>query len=614
MRVGNDLLSGSEPLVASSTGGTSAMSVDLAHLNNLSALFIDIDRMTEESFLRLGSQVNSFRQKAGEISACTVQTMQLLEGETGEQALMRLQLLVERCSLWFDDAQAHTARVVAVLEEIMMQLSSMVTPLRGLRKLVKTLQGVRISTRVESARVPGAGAHVLADELKHLTDLIQDKVQKIEEQFDSLSTLSGRILDHEKQVNQGSMKTAQRGIQESRLTLSLLSGQRLETGQQTGTLQKQSDGIAAHFGEIIVALQFQDITRQRMEHIQSALEDLSAQVSPANRDETGLSSEEALLVTGEVCRLQYEHLEQVLKEFDSAVDTLTQNLEEVVPRVRALTGKSGRLEINPDANPEDEQLFGFALLQTVTNQMEDVLGLHEDANSAIRTVCQKVGEITSQISAVEFVGEEMQLMALNAAINAAHYRGRGAGLQVIAEQIKSLADDAFARTVELVGECCLVTDQTAGLERLDAAGDQLETRLTELMTEGRTLFETLQRNRQELTTQIFEISGEVNQFGEDVAACLATITIRERFRAALVPLLDGLRLMSHCAQSRAEGDSDAKAHLFRKIHSRYTMYSERAIHDSLAVGPKISDQKSGVDRRQTAATETEDLGDNIEFF
>ena len=392
-----------EALTMDASGDAGVLSVNVSRLKGLSSQFTEIDRITEESFLALGRHVNHFHQRAGEISASTVHALQLLEGDSGEQALMRLQLLIERCSLWLDDAQSQTAQIVVILENIVSRMSRMTTPLQGLRKLVKTLQGLRISTRIETARSPGSGAQVLADELKRLTEMIQDKVQQIEKQFDSLGALSCKMLEHQKQISRGPMAAAQRGIQENRQTLSCLSEQRVETGYRTEQLQSQSDKIAAHFGEMIIALQFQDITRQRLEHIQDALEDLSCQVELQSQA-SGLGNEEALLITSEVCRLQQEHLGQVLAEFDNAVNNLMLNLTDVVTSVRALTDETRRFDTASREVVGPEQSSDVALLQKVTDQLGIVLDLHMEARSTIRSVCGKVCEISSQVDAVEYIG------------------------------------------------------------------------------------------------------------------------------------------------------------------------------------------------------------------
>jgi len=536
-----------ETQVRFSSGEEPAASFNLTEIQALTAQFAGIDRMTEESFLVIGQQVKRFHNKAGEISANSVRVLQLLEGETGEQSLIKLQLLVERCSLWLDDAQAQTTQIVVTLERIVTQMARMAAPLQGLRKLIKTLQGLRVSTRIETARVPGTGAQILSDDLKRLTNLIQSKVQQVEDQFETIGVLSNGMLEHQRQIGRGPLRIAQTGIQENRQLLSKLSDQQLETGHRTESLKRQSEQISAHFAEIIMALQFQDITRQRLEHIQHALEDLSEQISVAQSQTPALSDEETMSVTGEVCRLQLEHLEEAVEEFDSAVDNLTQNLSDMVVSVRNLGSDTSRFGADVETAPGTEQLSGTALLQSVTDQLEAVLERHSDASSTIRTVCNQVGEISKQIDAVEYIGEEMQLMAFNAAINAAHCRGRGAGLQVIAGQIQSLAEGAFARTVALADECRLVAEQAEGLVQLDEVGKQLEARLTDLVDEGRDLFKALHENRQELTGLLQEVSRETDLLEEDVTVCRATIDVRESFRTVIAPVLDGLRVLSCCS-------------------------------------------------------------------
>jgi len=590
--------------------GTVSFSSDKIH--DLMAQFADIDRMTEGSFLEIGRQVKRFHQKANHISTEAAHAMQLLEGETGEQNLIKLQLLVERCSLWLDDALVQTTRIVATLEQIVSQVAKMKAPLQGLGKLIKTLQGLRISTRIETVRVPGSGAQVLAEDLKRLTDLIQSKVHQIESQFGTIGSLSCKMLKHQQQVGDGPLRIAKIGIQENRLLLSDLLGQRLETGQKTEKLKQESDKIATHFAEIIMALQFQDITRQRLEHIQHALEDLTVQIDVEHTQSSGLSSIEASSLTGEVCSLQREHLEEAAAEFNVAVDSLTRNLADMVDSVRILSTDTNRFVQNRETAFDGEQMTGTLLLQAVTDQLETVLEKHSDASSTIQTVCAQVSEISEQIDAIEYIGEEMQLMAFNAAINAAHCRGKGAGLQVIAGQIQTLAEGAFAGTLALAEECRLVADHADGLIQLDDVGKQLETRLTELVEDGRVMFQVLQGNRQEFTDLLQGVSRETDLLEEDVTACRAAIVIRENFQTAISPLLDGLSEMARFASGRSDEQSEVRSDLFSKIHARYTMQRERVIHNGLD-----GFQRAALQSNRAVVNDdmtTHDLGDNVELF
>ena len=587
-------------------------SAKLAQLDYVIREIAKLDQITERSFLEVGRKVKDFHQTAEEISANALQTVQLLEGTSGEKALLRLQLLIERCSLWLNDAQSQSVQIVAVLEELVAQMACIKSPLNGLRTLIRTLQGLRISTRIETARVPGAGAQVLADKLKNLAGTIQMKVQQIEQQFETLGALSHRMLDKELRASEGPMKTAQQGIQKSRLVLSSFAEQQLEAGQRAEIVQQQSHRIATHYAEIIVALQFQDITRQRLEHIQHALEDLAGQFDTVRSHDAVEGKRGALSMAGNVCRLQHEHLEQIVADFDSAVGSLMQNLAELSVGVRGLTVETRGFDHGIVAEAAGEHETRAVLLQTITRQLELILGLHTEASDAIRTVYEQIHGISGQIDAIELIGEDMQLMAFNAAISAAHSRGKGAGLQVIAGQIQVLSESAFAETRALADACRQVITQRDGLEQLDGTGHQLADRLSDLVKEGGELLQILEGNSQKVTTQIKQLSAKTDRLGEDVSKCLKAIDIGDRFRLQVTPLLASLTELSHDTPRPGEGRDHQQEHLFRKMASRYTMHRERELHDNLIAIDSISRPTAGTGTGEAA--DGRNLGDNVELF
>ena len=82
--------------------------------------------------------------------------------------------------------------------------------------------------------------------------------------------------------------------------------------------------IASTIGDIVMSLQFHDITRQQIEHVKEALGTVISRI----REEGHAMSEKALFVR-EVCSLQAAQLSQSRDELTDAVHKIIRNLHDI---------------------------------------------------------------------------------------------------------------------------------------------------------------------------------------------------------------------------------------------------------------------------------------------
>ena len=149
-------------------------------LDGLGRELAGVEAVTERSFLDLGNRIQNFHGRARNISSSADEVLVLLNGEGGEQALQRLQMLVERCNLWLNTTAEKSSEISTLLKNVLSEVTTLELPVMGLRKVVKTLHSLRVSTRIEAAKGYASGAAVLAKSLDELSSLVQEKVLKFQ--------------------------------------------------------------------------------------------------------------------------------------------------------------------------------------------------------------------------------------------------------------------------------------------------------------------------------------------------------------------------------------------------------------------------------------------------
>lgn len=556
-----------------------------------------VDCLTEQVFLQIGGQVGAGHRRSLSLTAMVEQALHAAEGESAERTVARLQLLTERSALWLREARDRSQQICAMLQALELHAVALAAPLRNLAKVVKTLQALRVATRLEAARNHGHGATVLGLELEQLSRLMQEKLETIAGRCEALAELRCRATAIEGQAQKGPLCEADAEIRQTRLLLEKVSAQCVRTMDHADRLRQRCAELAESFGEQVAALQFQDITRQRLQHVAKALDGLQAAL---------LAERGAVSAAGDICLLQHDQLSWAVTEFCEAVERLGLNLQ-------AMAGAAGELAVDASAAlfvGSNAQCARVApSLQAVAGCLERVRTAHLAAGQAIFAVCQAVRDVAALTGEVEQLGEEMQLLAQNAAVSAAHGAQRGAGLTVIAGSIQALAEEAGRYAAAMADGCRLVSDQAAALDAHDQQGDDREADLDALLAEARILVGQLQAGSETFDGRIAAIGREVAELGTEMQATLAGFDIRRQFLELVEPVLGELGAMSReCGAAGQGGGGDG---MLLALRDRYTMMSERDVHQRFL--HRQAAPHPGGDGGQTELPAA-GLGSNVELF
>lgn len=202
-----------------------------------------------------------------------------------------------------------------------------------------------------------------------------------------------------------------------------------------------------------------------MGHMQGALREVVGDLNQNVRHVTACSSE--LFASSDSLSESAARQSSATASMAAAIEQLSTSIDQVADNsedARAVTQNAVRRSAD-----------SAAVIQQAIDEMHHIADAVTQTASSIRQLEDKAGEISNIVNVIKEIADQTNLLALNAAIEAARAGEQGRGFAVVADEVRKLAERTSQATLEITGMIGSIQSQAENAaDSMDSGVNQVQ--------------------------------------------------------------------------------------------------------------------------------------------
>ncbi|WP_440981150.1 type VII secretion target [Shinella sumterensis] len=485
-------------------------------------------------------------------------------------------------SLGGDDTEATTARLLATIDQLtalpgieetrQQRLAGVALTEKSLGAHIAAMQETLryLRTFATTAKITGAAIPDFAGFAEEILERIQFGTREVNALGSKISTL-GTVISSASAGGGDALERFRSSVPDIAGNLSRnaadLGTQRRHLSQLAGKVGALARGVQGKVATTLSAMQIGDITRQRIEHCQSALTMLEAELTAG-----GFDKEASARLTQYIRHLVHAQLAEIARDFERECRTVVQTIRSFGADVDNLMTLYREMDAGDGASADRAMRTLEADIAAARAVVRDIEQVADKADTLGESTVATVRELLNGVKTIQLVRTDIQYMALNTNLRCSKLGEEGRAINVVTAELRSFSSQ-LDETAERILTALQSLEEDAGkLGAVGAAaGDSLDARLEDVLGHLRQTGDRMEEDMTALRSCAVDVTATAGRmvegldFNAELGDVLADCTARAGdLSGPELPDTTGLEAVL--------------ADLGARIARTYTMVSERDVH------------------------------------
>ncbi len=555
--------------------------LSIAECAKISDVIRSVSTSTEARFLDIGNRLGMAVETIGTLTQTFDLLANELKGENLRDATHELSRIISRVTAL---ARAHDDERGAL--EQLAELTSRIQHRVGqMGKAVNGIGMLAINARIEAVSIGNA-----ALDFASFTTDVRRTLGLAQTSLDHFTSELGGVGNRLRTAAASQLALAQH--QKAAIhsipgrlaaSVSAITDRSKRAVAAASAVTQKSRQVGQRISSAVMALQIGDTTRQRLEHVEYALDILSAIMAPpsdgrAGRhgDWTALTAAQRHALAGLCCRLQSAQLLDAADEFDQEVRQILSSIQQLSGDARDIM-QLGNAAVGASNNQQGTFLGEVEAQVGEVSELLDALGTaRREADQVAVSVTEATIRLVSHTSTLKSLEDDIRIMGLNTTLKCGRLGDVGKPLIVIAQELRvyanQIAVEAGAITINLDSIVATAGSLSSGQQEeksadVSAIATGMASSVSRLRTAGESLADAV-------TILARDTAGVAELLGDTVARAAMHDDISKIMRQAAAEL------------AKSAADSDGRDGVLMPETGRmldlfmgsYTMDRERMVH------------------------------------
>lgn len=540
----------------------------------------DLHQCSADDFLGLNAKFKNFYKESKSVSSDATTLLALFSHEQNEQLKEELTAGRTELQLSLDSMKEQQYETLRLVHDLGDAMSAYLFPLRhinnefGILNMELIALEVSFRTALLQNNFDTVGfQQMIRDWEEFVYDITETK--KLSQSFLEECEYS---LHHIELIGGRGLRSLVTLTELTEQGLILFDAKQKESNQNLPAIRAKSDSVAKSIADVITSLQYQDIIRQKMEHIQQAHVKLLDDLQQIDLDKSPNAWTQVLVQVRDISALQAAQLLATNKEYQAAIEAIALHFRTIA---KEMTSVASICWSTMNDNDDREQR------STIT----DLVDRFKRADALLARVLEVFPECSREVLLIRDGASMLQKrigghvetffrLSTQVEVMLSPYRKTlGRHFEHYMLQVDEMLS-TMRRNMESVSvQNAILIKSIEGLGRYakKLAESELLWDYVQLnVKRSHSLSERLLNTEQESNALLRKIETTCRSISDETQAALAAVRYYDFFENVIAEIVRGLSSMSSriCAEVDVAEHGDMSA-----VRDLYTMESERKIHD-----------------------------------